>query len=82
VRSAVGGLDHWVHIRVLGILRASDCSLPRCTVSDIMEYRTLKFPWTSLLKCPVAANTGAGFEEIQFPLVLIIGNTLLAPAGD
>ena len=68
-------LDHWVHIRVLGILQAPDCSLPRCSISDIIEYRTLKFPWTPLLKCPVVANTGAELGEIQFPLVLIIGNT-------
>jgi hypothetical protein len=39
-------------------------------------------PVSSLLKCLVVANAGADLEEIQFPLTLISGNTLLAPAGD
>ncbi len=51
-------------------------------VSYIYEYRTLEFPGSSLLKCLVVANAGADLEEIQFPLTLISGNTLLAPAGD
>ena len=34
------------------------------------------------MKCPVVANTVAELGEIQFPLMLIIGNTFLKPLWD
>jgi hypothetical protein len=39
----------------------------------------MKFPWTSILKIPVVANTVADLGEIQFPLMLIVGNQMIAP---